>query len=160
MKQDPFKPNIWRGQIFWSQICYSREFHTVNVIVTDLSNTYILLLVNKKYTTENKDVLGIYVVVNLVTLRPKDMIQMFVTYGELVSIFWGVWVSRTLQICSSGLNRPKKTERKKLKKDRKQREKQNFLAFVDFVRSRNKVLSKAIACFWLPIFFVISRYAW
>ena len=51
---------------------------------------------------------------NQVTLLPKDMIHMFVTYGDLVSTFWGVWVSQTLQICGSGLNRLE-NENEKLK---------------------------------------------
>ena len=38
--------------------------------------------------------------------RPKEMIHMFDTYGDLVSTFSGVWISQILQICSSGLNRP------------------------------------------------------
>ena len=45
----------------------------------DLSNTSVLLLVNKIYRTENKHLLGIDAVVNQVTLRTKEMIHMFVT---------------------------------------------------------------------------------
>ena len=90
----------------------------------------VLLLVNKIYKTENKHLLGIYAVVNQVTLRLKYMIHMFVTKGDLVSIFWGVWVSQTPQMCSSSLNWPKNEKEKKWKKDRKQRERQ---------RERNKI---------------------
>ena len=49
---------------------------------------------------------------NQVTLLPKDMIHMFVTYGDLVSTFWGVWVSQTLQICDSDLNKPENENEK------------------------------------------------
>ena len=52
---------------------------TVKGAVTDLSNTRVLLLVNKIYTTDNKYLLGIYAIVNQVTLRPKEMIHMFAT---------------------------------------------------------------------------------
>ena len=48
----------------------------------------VLLLISKIYTTENKRLLGIYAVVDQVTLRPKGMIHMFVTYGDLVSTFY------------------------------------------------------------------------
>ena len=41
--------------------------------------TCVLLLVNKIYATENKHLLGIYAAVNKVTLRPKEIIPMFVT---------------------------------------------------------------------------------
>ena len=41
--------------------------------------TCVLLLVNNIYAMENKHVLGIYAVVNKVTLRPKEIIHMFVT---------------------------------------------------------------------------------
>ena len=47
--------------------------------VADLSNTRVLLLVNKIYTTENKYLLEIYAIVKQVTLRPKELIHMFVT---------------------------------------------------------------------------------
>ena len=70
--------------------------------------------------------------------------------------FAGVWVSQTLQICSSGLNRPKnenkenerKTESKP--KDREQAEKQNFLAFGDLVKNSNKIFIRDQGGF-LPI---------
>ena len=58
---------------------YSWECRTANATVTDLSKTYILLLVSKIYTTETKYLLGIYVIVNQVTLQPKEMIHTFVT---------------------------------------------------------------------------------
>ena len=54
------------------------------ITVADLSNTRVLLLVNKLYTTKNKCLLGIYAIVNQVNLRLKEMIHMFVTYGDLV----------------------------------------------------------------------------
>ena len=63
----------------------SRDCQTA--IATVVSNTRVLLLVNKTYTTENKHLLGIYAVVNQVTLCPKVMMHMFVTLGGLVSIF-------------------------------------------------------------------------
>ena len=66
-------------QVFWRQIIYSWECHTANATAADLSNTRVLLLVNKIYTTENKYLIGIYAIVNQVTLRPKAMIHMFVT---------------------------------------------------------------------------------
>ena len=66
------------SEVFWCQIFYSRECHTTNATVGDLSNTRVLLLVNKIYATENKHLLGIYAVVNQVTLRPKEIIHMFV----------------------------------------------------------------------------------
>ena len=50
-----------------------------NATAGNLSNTSVLLLVNKMYSTENKHLLGIYAVVNQVTLPPKEIIQMFVT---------------------------------------------------------------------------------
>ena len=57
------------------------------------------------------------------------MIHMFVTKGDLVSIFWGVWVSQTPQMCSSSLNWPKNEKEKKWKKDRKQRERERETKF-------------------------------
>ena len=50
-----------------------------NATVGDLSNTSVLPFVNKMYSTENKHLRGIYAVANQVTLRPKEMIHMFVT---------------------------------------------------------------------------------
>ena len=47
--------------------------------VSDLSNTRVLLFVNNKNATENKRLLEIYAVVNQVTSRPKQKIQMFVS---------------------------------------------------------------------------------
>ena len=67
---------------------YPRECHVADATVGDLSNTRVLLLVNKIYATENKHLLGIYAVVNQVTLRPKEIIHMFDTSGDLVSTFW------------------------------------------------------------------------
>ena len=67
------------GISFWRQIFYSRECHTANATVGDLSNTRVLLLVDKTYTDENNHLLGIYTVVRQVTLRPKRIIHMFVT---------------------------------------------------------------------------------
>ena len=64
---------------------------------------------------------------------------MFLTYVDSVSTFWGVWVSQTLQICDSGLNKPDNENKKKRKKDTKQREKQKFLALGDLMRSIKKV---------------------
>ena len=61
------------GRFFWRQIFYSREFHTTNATVGDLSNTRVLLLVNKIYALENKHLFGIYTVVNQVTLRRKEI---------------------------------------------------------------------------------------
>ena len=75
---------------------------------------------------------------NQVTLHPKEMILMFVTYGDLVSTFWGVWVSQTLQICGSGFNSPEKKKREKRKNDLKQREEQMLLALGDLMRSSKK----------------------
>ena len=46
-------------------------------------------------------------------------------------------MSQTLQIYSSGFNRPE-NENKKQKKDREQREKENFVALGDLVRTSNK----------------------
>ena len=46
------------------------------------------------------------------------MINMFINYGDLVSTFWGVWVSQTQQICDSGLNKPE-TKTKKTKERHK-----------------------------------------
>ena len=66
---------------------YSRECHTTNVTVGDLSNTRVLLLVNKVYATDNKHLIGIYAVVNQVTLPPKEIIHMFVTWGDLDRTF-------------------------------------------------------------------------
>ena len=40
-------------------------------------------------------------------LTSKEVIHMFITWGDLVSSLWNVWVSQTQQICSSGLNWPK-----------------------------------------------------
>ena len=40
--------------------------------------TRVLLLANKIYATKNKHVLRIYAVANQATLRPKDIIHMFV----------------------------------------------------------------------------------
>ena len=42
----------------------------------DLSNTRVLRLVNKTHATENKHLLGIYAVVNQVTLRPKEIFSL------------------------------------------------------------------------------------
>ena len=61
--------------------------------------------------------------------------------------FAGVWVGETLKIYSSGLNRSKKENEKKLKKDREQTEKQNFLALGDVVRSSNKIFMGSQSCF-------------
>ena len=63
--------------VFWSQVFDSRDCQIA--IATVVSNMQILLLVNKTYTTENKHLLGIYAVVNQVTLCPKEMMHMFVT---------------------------------------------------------------------------------
>lgn len=57
---------------FWHQIFNSRECYTANSTASNLSNTCVLLLINKIYITESKPV------VNRVTLRPKEMIHMFV----------------------------------------------------------------------------------
>ena len=89
-----------------------------------------------------KHLLGIYAAVNQVTLRPKETIDMFVTLSDLVSTFWEIWVSQTLQICGSSLNRLKK-ENKKMKKDKKRTEKQNFLALGNLASSSNKVFIEA-----------------
>ena len=59
-------------------------------------------------------------------LTSKEVLHMFITWGDLVSTLWNVWVSQTQQVCSSGLNRPKNENEKN--EDRKQTEKQNFLA--------------------------------
>ena len=62
-----------------SNIFYSWECHSANDTAIVPSNTRVLLLISKIYTTENKHMLGIYAVVNQVTLSPKEMIHMFVT---------------------------------------------------------------------------------
>ena len=43
---------------------------------------------------------------NQVTLRPKEMIHMF------VSTFWAVWLSQTLKICGISLNKPENENEK------------------------------------------------
>ena len=43
---------------------------------------------------------------------PKEIIHIFVTYGDLVSTFWQAWLSQTLQFCGSGLNRPQNENEK------------------------------------------------
>ena len=50
----------------------SQECHTANA--TDLSKTRVLILVNKIYTMENKRLLGIYAVVNQVTLEHNEQL--------------------------------------------------------------------------------------
>ena len=65
----------------------------------------------------------------------------------MVSIFCRVRVSQTLQICSSGLNRPK-SENEKYERKTEQREKQNFLALGDLVRSSNKVFIESQRLFF------------
>ena len=67
------------GISFWRQIFYSPECHTANTTVGDLSNTRLVLLVNKTYTIENNHLLGVYTSVRQVTLRPKKIIHLFVT---------------------------------------------------------------------------------
>ena len=52
---------------------------TANGTVGDLSNTRVLLLVNKIHATENNNLLGIYAVVNQLTLHPKEITHMFLT---------------------------------------------------------------------------------
>ena len=69
-----------------------------------------------------KHLLGIYAAVNQVTLRPKETIDMFVTLSDLVSTFWEIWVSQTLQICGSSLNRLKKDNKKNEERQKADRE--------------------------------------
>ena len=52
-------------------------------------------------------------------------------------------MSRTFQICGSGLNTPKNENEKKRNKDRKWTEKQNFFALSELVRSISKVFIEA-----------------
>ena len=56
-------------------------------------------------------------------------------------------MSQTLQICSSGLNRPK-NENEKNERKTKQAEKLNFLALGDLVMSSNKVFIKSQRLFF------------
>ena len=73
-------------------------------------------MVNKINAMENKHLLGIYAVVNQVTLRPKEIIHMLIFQGDLVSTICWVWVSQTLKIWGSGLNRPKNENEKNERK--------------------------------------------
>ena len=99
-----------------------RECQTTNGAFGDLSNIRDLLLVNKVYVTENKHLLGTYAAVNQVTFHSKEIIHIFITYGDLVCSFCRDLSSQILQICSSGVTRPKhdskKTERKTESKPR------------------------------------------
>ena len=63
-------------------------------------------LLNKKYTRENKHLLELYVVLNYVTLSPKETIYIFVTQDDLVGTFWRTWMIQTLQICISRVSIP------------------------------------------------------
>ena len=119
---------------------YSRECHTTNATVGDLSNTCVFLLVNKINATANKHQLGIYAVVNQVTLRPKEIIHMLVTQGDLVSTFCRGLSESNLANLQQWSQQAKKRKRKKRKKGKEQAEKQNFLALGDLVRRSNVFL--------------------
>ena len=118
---------------------YSRECHTTNATVGDLSNTCFLLLVNKMNATENKHLLEIYAVVNQLTLRPKKIIHMFVIQGDLVSTFCRGLTESNLANLQQWSQQAEKRKRKKRKKEREQDEKQNFLVLGDSLRSSNKI---------------------
>ena len=65
-----------------------------------------------------------------------EVIHIFITWGDLVSTLWNVWVIQTQQICSIGLNIPKNKNKKN--EDKKHTEKQNFLALAClFTNSRH-----------------------
>ena len=70
------------GKNFLTSNFYSREYYTANATASDLSNKCVLILVKKIYTTEYKHLLGIYAVVNQVTLRPMEMTDMFDSYDS------------------------------------------------------------------------------
>ena len=131
---------------FWRQIFYSREFHTTNATVGDLSNTRILLLVNKIYVTENKSLLGIYAVMNQVTLRPKEIIHVFFYKGDLVTTFCWFWMSQTLLICSSGLNRLKNENGKNKRKTESRRRNKIFSLKLTWGEIAIKFSSNSKAC--------------
>ena len=66
------------GKFFDVKFCILENV-TTNATVGDLSNTRVLLLINKINATENRHLLGIYAVINQVTLCPNKIIHMFVT---------------------------------------------------------------------------------
>ena len=90
-----FQPSTQRSQIcyntkpfgyFWLNIYdvkffHSRECHTVNIAVGDLSDTCLLLFLNEKHATENKHLLRIYAVVDQVTRTPKRYDSYFLYLG-------------------------------------------------------------------------------
>ena len=122
---------------FWYKF-FDIKFFILENVIPQMSlwltyQTCASIFWSTKYTQRKIHLLGIYVVVKQVTLRPKKMIHTFVTQLDLVSIFCKVSASqtlRTVEVVSKGQKR---------KKDRKQRKKQNFLALGDLVRSSNKV---------------------
>ena len=79
---------------------------------------------------------------------------MFVTQGDLVQYFlMGLSESNPVNL-RQWSQQAKKRRRKKQKKDRKQTEKQSFLALGDFVRSSNKAfIERNSFGFWLANFY-------
>ena len=63
-------------------------------------------------------------------------------------------MDQTLQICSSGLNRPKSENQKKKKQKTESRRRKKFLALGDLVRCSNKVFIESNSFrLWLASFF-------